>query len=143
MVPVRRSALIARALLIAAALICGIGMMGPWRHAEAAVVPWDKAAHFMAFYGLTLLMLAAFPTRRRLDVACLAILAGVGVEVVQKLSGSDAELGDIIADSAGVFAVIAPMWVENLRGLPREERRKGLLARLATEPAPETEYQAS
>ena len=143
MIPVRRSALIARALLVAAALVCGIGMMGPWRHAEATLVPWDKAAHFMAFYGLTLLMLAAFPTRRRLDVACLAILAGIGVEVVQKLSGSDAELGDIIADSAGVLAVIAPMWVENLRGLPREERRKGLLARLAAEPAPEGELQAS
>ncbi len=143
MVPVRRSALIARALLVSAALICGIGMMGPWRHAEAAFVPWDKAAHFMAFYGLTLLMLAAFPTRRRLDVACLAILAGVGVEVVQKLSGSDAEFGDIVADTAGALAVIAPMWVENLRGLPREERRKGLMARMPALPAPEAQSQAS
>lgn len=131
----------ARILLVAAALVCGVGMLGPFAGAERAFVPWDKAAHFMAFYGLTLLMFSAFPNRRRLDLAVLATFVGAAVEILQTLTGRDGELGDALADAAGAFAVLVPVWLEWARQ-PRIERRKalrlptaGLARSLATKPS--------
>ena len=131
----RRLQTTARWLLLAAGLTCAIGMVGPFQGIERAFVPWDKAAHFIAFYGLTLLLFSAFPDRRRLDLAVLATFAGAAVEVLQLIDGRDAELGDILADAAGAFAVWAPIYLERLRE-PRVERRK---SRAAPAPAAETE----
>jgi VanZ family protein len=119
----RRLQTTARWLLLAAGLTCAIGMVGPFQGLERALVPWDKAAHFIAFYGLTLLLFSAFPDRRRLDLAVLATFAGAAVEVLQLIDGRDAELGDVIADAAGAFAVLAPIYLERLRE-PRAERRQ-------------------
>jgi VanZ family protein len=113
----------ARWLLLVGGLTCAIGMVGPFRGIEHAFVPWDKAAHFIAFYGVTLLAFSAFPDRRRLDLAVLATFAGTAVEVLQLLDGRDAELGDVLADAAGAFAVLAPIYLERLRQ-PRIERRR-------------------
>ena len=121
--------ILARALLLLAALVCGIGMVGPFQGAEQALVPWDKAAHFMAFYGLTILLFSAFPTRRRLDLAVLAIFAGAAIEVAQTLTGRDGEIGDLCADALGALAVLAPVWLEHLR-FPRVERRAASLRTL-------------
>src|SRR4051794_40218202 len=106
----QRLTLCARLLTVAAAGVCGVGMMGPFQGAEQAFVPWDKAAHFIAFYGFTVLLYASFPYRRRLDLTLIAVLVGAGVEVVQQLTGRDGELGDVLADAAGAFAVIVPLW---------------------------------
>jgi VanZ family protein len=114
---------IARGLLVAAGLTCAIGMVGPFQGIERAFVPWDKAAHFIAFYGLTLLLFSAFPDRRRLDLAVLATFAGAAIEILQLIEGRDAELGDILADAAGAFAVLAPLYLEQMRR-PRVERRR-------------------
>lgn len=133
----------ARALLIAAGLVCGVGMMGPFQGIERGMVPWDKAAHFMAFYGLTLLLFAAFPNRRRFELTLLAAFIGSAVEIVQLLTGRDAELGDLLADTCGAFAVFAPVYLEWARQ-PWVERRgtasnraeaKGLTASAPAEPA--------
>jgi len=124
---------IARWLLLAAGLTCAIGMVGPFQGVERVLVPWDKAAHFIAFYGLTLLLFSAFPDRRRLDLAVLATFAGTAVEILQRLEGRDAELGDIIADATGAFAVLAPLYLDQARR-PLVERRH----RAAT-PAPVAE----
>jgi VanZ family protein len=113
----------ARWLLLIAGTICAIGMIGPFRGVEHALVPWDKAAHFIAFYGLTLLLFSAFPDRRRLDLVVLATFAGTAIEVLQLLDGRDAELGDVLADAAGAFAVLVPIYLERLRR-PRAERRR-------------------
>jgi VanZ family protein len=113
---------IARALLVAAGLTCAIGMVGTFQGVERVFVPWDKAAHFMAFYGLTLLLFSAFPERRRLDLAMLATFAGAAIEIMQLIEGRDAELGDIAADAAGAFAVLAPLYLDQMRR-PRVERR--------------------
>lgn len=123
-----------RLLLAAAVILCAAGMLGPFQGVENRLISPDKAAHFVAFYGLTLLMFAAFPTRRRLDLVALAVLAGSGVEILQGLTGRDAELGDVLADAAGAFAVLAPSWLESARH-PRRERRqaRGRLAPAAAE----------
>ncbi len=103
---------------------------------EFEFVPWDKAAHFIAFYLLTSLLFLSFPRRRRFDLACLATLAGATLEMVQLLSGRDAELGDILANGCGAFAVVVPGYLEMARqatragGQRRRERRRGLLSGL-------------
>jgi len=117
-----RSPTVAKGLLLVAFLLCVIGMVGPFQGIEHALVPWDKAAHFMAFYGLTLLLFTAFPRRRRLDLTVLAIFAGASTEVAQILAGRDGEIGDLCADALGALAVLAPVWLEHLR-FPRWERR--------------------
>jgi VanZ family protein len=130
------SPVLARFLLIAAALVCAIGMVGPFQGVEKTLITPDKAAHFVAFYGLTILMIASFPKRRSLDLGCLAIFMGVSLEVAQLLSGRDAELGDILADSAGVIAVLAPMYLQGLRSPRAFERRRRLTETLPLPEAP-------
>ena len=125
----------ARGLLLVAGLTCAIGMVGPFQGIERAFVPWDKAAHFIAFYGVTLLLFSAFPERRRLDLVMLATFAGAGIEVLQLIEGRDAELGDILADAAGAFAVLAPLFLDQARR-PRVERRQ---VRTTPPPMAETE----
>lgn len=129
------SASTARWLLLGAALVCAFGMLGPFRHLERALVPWDKAAHFIAFYGLTLLAFSAFPKRRRMDLVMLAVFAGAAIEVFQSLTGRDGEIGDIVADTAGALAVFAPIYFERQRDL-RTERRAARFA-AASAPIPE------
>jgi VanZ family protein len=129
----------ARWLLLAAGAVCAFGMLGPFRGIERAFVPWDKAAHFIAFYGLTLLMFSGFPGRRRLDLVLLATFAGAAVEVIQALTGRDGELGDLIADAAGAAAVYAPIYLERLRQ-PRTERRRPLTVKI---PATVTETRSA
>jgi VanZ family protein len=113
---------VAKGLLVLAFLVCAVGMVGPFQGVEHVLVPWDKAAHFMAFYGLTILMFTAFPTRRRLDLVALAAFVGAAIEVAQTLTGRDGEIGDLCADTLGALAVWAPVWLEHLRS-PRAERR--------------------
>lgn len=115
----------ARVILVLAALVCGVGMLGPFQGIENHLIEPDKAAHFTAFYGLTLLMFSAFPNRRRFDLAILAIAAGSGVEILQAITGRDGELGDVLADAAGALAVYVPVWLEWARQ-PRIERRRKL-----------------
>lgn len=125
----------ARILLVLAALVCAVGMLGPFQGIENHLIEPDKAAHFTAFYGLTLLMFSAAPDRRRFDLVMLSILAGSGIEILQALTGRDGEIGDVLADAAGALAVYVPVWLEWARQ-PRIERRS---ARALELPAPERE----
>ena len=120
----RTSTKIARAILILSGLVCAVGMLGPFQGVEENFVPADKAAHFIAFYGLTAMLHAAFPNRRRLDLTLMAILAGAGVEVAQQLTGRDSGLDDVAADAVGAFAVMLPIWIERLRSAPQPDRRR-------------------
>ena len=134
----------ARVFLAAASLTCAVGMVGPFQGIEHALIPWDKAAHFIAFYGVTSLLFMAFPKRRRLDLAMLAMLGGCAIEILQGAAGRDSELGDVVANSCGALAVLAPGYLEQARaGLRqdrapadrRRERRRGVLAKLGGRPS--------
>jgi hypothetical protein len=88
------------------------------------LVPYDKAEHFMAFYGLTGLAAAGFP---RLHVLIIgAALSGFGalIEVVQGLPfvHRDEDFWDWVADTAAVAAALSPMLLVGWRGLfkPRQ-----------------------
>ena len=130
-----RIVIVSRWQLLAAGAVCAFGMLGPYRGLEQSIVPWDKAAHFIAFYGLTLLLFSGFPDRRRFDLVVLAIFAGAATEVLQSLVGRDGELGDLLADAAGAIAVYAPIYLERLREV-RVERRKSQMAAALVETGP-------
>lgn len=127
---------VARWLLAAAVVVCAAGMLDPLPSIDGLVGPWDKVAHFMAFYGLTLLLFTACPRRRRLDLMLLAIFAGAAVEVVQSFTGRDGELSDLLADTAGAFAVLFPVYLEWAGKPLRTERRQGMAAAQPAETQP-------
>jgi len=75
------------------------------------LVPWDKAEHFIAFYGLTGLAAAAFPNYNLFLIA--AVLSGFGalIEYVQGLPmvHRDRDFWDWVADSLAIAAALSPM----------------------------------
>lgn len=105
----------ARLLLIATTVLCAVVMIGPFQSLERALVPWDKASHFIAAYGVTSLLFLSFPHRRRLDLAWITTFGGCGIELLQRLGGRDAELADMAANALGALAVVAPGYLEQAR----------------------------
>jgi len=125
----------ARLLLIAATLVCVVGMVGPFKGVEKNFVPADKAAHFIAFYGLTALMMMAFPKNRRLEITLAAIGLGASIEIAQAFTPRGFSVSDLAADVVGAFAVWAPMWLQSMRSAPVVERRRRASDRAADQVA--------
>jgi hypothetical protein len=75
------------------------------------LAPWDKAEHFIAFYCLTGLAVAAFPRRNVLLIGVLLSLFGAFIEFVQGLSivNRDRDVWDWVADTFAIASVLAPM----------------------------------
>ena len=98
---------LARLLLAAASLIIAYGAFAPAGHAPS-LMPWDKAEHFSAFFGLMALSLVSFPKTPIWSLA--AVLSAVGglVELVQGLPmvHRDCDWKDWAADVLGLCAVI-------------------------------------
>lgn len=81
------------------------------------LVPWDKAEHFLAFYGLTGLAAAAFPKRPLLAIALALSGFGALIEYVQGLPlvHRDRDFWDWVADSLAIVAALAPMLLVSWR----------------------------
>jgi hypothetical protein len=75
------------------------------------LVPWDKAEHFIAFYALTGLAVAAFPACRLWVIAVLLSLFGALIEFVQGLPmvHRDRDFWDWVADFIAIIAALSPM----------------------------------
>ncbi len=75
------------------------------------LVPWDKAEHFVAFYGLTGLAAAAFPKYHLLLIAVSLSIFGALIEFVQGLPivHRDRDFWDWVADSLAIAAALSPM----------------------------------
>jgi hypothetical protein len=75
------------------------------------LVPWDKAEHFIAFYALTGLAVAAFPRRNLLFLGALLSAFGAFIEFVQGLDivHRDRDFWDWVADTIAIIAALAPM----------------------------------
>lgn len=75
------------------------------------LVPWDKAMHFIAFYGLSGLAVAAFPRRSPWLIAALLSAFGALIEVVQGLPlvHRDQDFWDWVADTLAIAAALSPM----------------------------------
>lgn len=101
---------LARLAFFAALLLTFYGALTPPSHA-LKLFPWDKAEHFIAFYGLTGLAVAAYPKRNLFIVA--ASLSGLGalIELVQALPilHRDCDFWDWVADTLAIIAALAPM----------------------------------
>jgi hypothetical protein len=83
------------------------------------LAPWDKAEHFMAFYALTGLAVAAFPRRNLFVVSALLSAFGALIEFVQGLDivHRDRDFWDWVADTIAIIAALAPMLLVWWRGV--------------------------
>ena len=65
---------------------------------------WDKAEHFTAYFGLALLASLGWGLRRSLLLVLLGVIAVGGVlELLQAVTGRDAEWGDMLANTLGAL----------------------------------------
>jgi hypothetical protein len=89
------------------------------------LVPWDKAEHFLAFYALTGLAVAAFPRRNLFLVATLLSAFGAFIEFVQGLSivHRDRDFWDWVADTVAIGMALAPMILVWWRRLVRSGQK--------------------
>jgi hypothetical protein len=92
----------------------------PPKHA-LQLVPWDKAEHFIAFYGLTGLAAAAFPKRNLIIIVVLLSGFGAFIEFVQGLPmvHRDRDVWDWVADTIAIIAALSPMLLVWWRGIDR------------------------
>jgi hypothetical protein len=101
---------LARIAFFAALIFTFYSAVIPPSHA-LQLFPWDKAEHFIAFYGLTGLAVASFPKRNLLLIAGLLSACGALIELVQALPivHRDCDFWDWVADSTAIIAALAPM----------------------------------
>jgi hypothetical protein len=101
---------LAQVVFIAAVIFTFYSAVIPPRHA-LQLVPWDKAEHFIAFYALTGLGVAAFPRRRLSVIAVLLSAFGALIELVQGLPivHRDRDFWDWVADTLAIMAALSPM----------------------------------
>jgi VanZ family protein len=84
-----------------------------------SVIAWDKAQHFIAYFGLAAMATMVVGLNRRLVWAVLGvILLGGALEILQGYTGRDPDIFDFVANSFGALsgtAVGILCWVA-LRG---------------------------
>ena len=87
----------------------------------APMLPWDKASHFLGFYGLAALGAFAFPKSGLWWLVLGLAALGAGIEVVQGLPavGRDSDIKDFVADLAGVGAALGPLLIAAWRRAAR------------------------
>jgi len=87
-----------------AVLVVVWGELTPHPPAAAALL-WDKAEHFIAYFGLSLLASLAWGLRRSLVWVLAGLVAlGGALEIIQSFVGRDAEWGDFFANDLGALA---------------------------------------
>jgi hypothetical protein len=108
---------LAQGLFFAALIFTFYSAVIPPAHA-LQLVPWDKAEHFIAFYALTGLGVAAFPRSRLWVIAVLLSAFGALIEIVQGLPivHRDRDFWDWMADTLAIIAALSPMLLVWWRG---------------------------
>jgi hypothetical protein len=87
--------------------------------------PDDKFGHFLAFFALGPLAVAAFPRLRLIWIALLLAVAGAALEGGQHFSGREISLEDMAANLLGLAAGLFPLVAYRLRlALNRDRPRK-------------------
>ena len=72
---------------------------------------WDKALHVTAYFGLSLMAPIAVRADRRTYWWALGLIAmGGALEIVQGMTGRDADIFDELANTVGVVAVAGTGW---------------------------------
>lgn len=116
----RGAVLAARGLFVLAQFVVLYGVFKP--SGGKAVLPWDKAEHFVAFFGLMLLVLVAFPRTASWRLGAILSAEGAAIEIIQGLPlvGRDADVWDWVADTIGILAVIAVVLATRIRRTPSD-----------------------
>jgi hypothetical protein len=75
------------------------------------LIPWDKAKHFIVFYGLAGLASMALPDSRLWRIGAVLLAFGGAIEILQGLPivHRDASWFDLLADGCGISAAYGPM----------------------------------
>jgi hypothetical protein len=115
---------LAQAVFFAALMFTCYSAVIPPTHA-LQLVPWDKAEHFIAFYTLTGLGVAAFPRRQLWVIGILLSVLGALIEYVQGLHivHRDRDFWDWVADTLAIMAALSPMLLVWWRGLVRSSQK--------------------
>jgi hypothetical protein len=115
---------LAQAVFVAALIFTSYSAVIPPSHA-LQLVPWDKAEHFIAFYALTGLGVAAFPRRQLWVIGVLLSALGALIEFVQGLSvvHRDRDFWDWVADTIAIIAALSPMLLVWWRGQVRSGQK--------------------
>jgi VanZ family protein len=72
---------------------------------------WDKALHFTAYFGLGLMTtIAVRADRRALWWAAGLIVLGGALEILQGMTGRDADIFDEVANTLGVLTGLGLGW---------------------------------
>jgi hypothetical protein len=100
----------ARLVFFAALIFTFYSAVVPPAHA-LQLTPWDKATHFIAFYVLTGLAVAAFPKKNPIMIGAWLSAFGGLIEVVQGLPmvHRDRDFWDWVADTIAISCALAPM----------------------------------
>ena len=100
------------AVFIAATVFTLYAALAPGDDTQG-LIPWDKAKHFIVFYGLTFLATVALPRSRPWKIGTVLLAFGVGIEILQGLPivGRDADAFDVVADTLGVGFFFGPILV--------------------------------
>lgn len=79
--------------------------------------PWDKAEHFIAFYVLSCMAIAAYPRVPILVTGLWLALFGSAIELVQALPfvDRDCDILDWVADVTGIACAFAPTLIAQWR----------------------------
>ena len=97
-------------ILRLAAVVLFIGLMalllGPAHSAERSFLGFDKVAHFVAFGLMVWCLGVLIRSWPRLAIGAIALFIGIATEVIQGMTGRDAELLDVVADGLGVAAAL-------------------------------------
>ncbi|PHY13727.1 hypothetical protein CSW58_03855 [Caulobacter sp. B11] len=102
------------------ALFIAMAAFALWRalvppDGSVGLIPWDKAKHFIVFYGLAGCASLALPRSRLWRIGLVVLAFGGLIELIQPLAGRDADLGDLLADALGIAAAFGPMIVGRWR----------------------------
>ena len=95
--------------------------------------PYDKAAHLVAFFVLTLVFSLAWPNTAKLVIPVALITLGGAIELIQGATalGHEADVWDSVADCTGVASALVVLFLCRY------------LATHAAPPQPEQELQTS
>lgn len=79
----------------------------------AGLIPWDKAKHFIVFYGLAFLAMLTLPKSRFWKIGMVLLGFGIAIEILQGLPavGRDADVFDVVADFCGIGFFFGPILV--------------------------------
>jgi VanZ family protein len=92
---------------------------------------WDKAAHFLSYFGLAAILgtalLLTFPFKRTVPmwVLCITLVYGAVDEVLQPLVRREASVRDWLADAVGILPAVLLIALVQSRLVRRSQSQNG------------------